>query len=305
MSVELTEAAVHQPVLAEEIAQLLMTRRDGVYLDGTVGAGGHTAVLLKHLDDGGRVVGIDRDQAALAVAEKVLSSFGSRAVLVHGSYDNLKPALDRVGACEVDGILLDLGVSSLQIDQGERGFSFSKEGPLDMRMDPQERGTAEEFVNTASEKRMETVLRELGEERHAGRVVRAIVDARRKKRIHTTLELADIVSRAIPRKTHGYDRRKIHPATRTFQAIRIAVNGEIERLNRFLIEAPSYLRSGGRLAVLSYHSLEDRPVKRAFLDWESRGVLKRLTKKPIVPDETEIRGNPRSRSAKLRVAEKI
>jgi len=288
----------HCPVLVREALDLLVTRTDGVYVDGTVGAGGHSEEILKRLGAGGRLLGIDRDSDILEKARERLGG-DARVVLHHGTFEDIETALRIAGVPHVDGILVDLGVSSLQLDRAERGFSFSKDAPLDMRMDPSGGETAADYLADVSEKELERILKEYGEERFARRIARMISEARRKHPVETTAELAGIVSRAVPRGAS-----RIHPATRTFQALRIAVNGELDRLDRFLERAPAALAPGGRLAVISYHSLEDRRVKRAFVEAERLGILRRLTKKPVTPSEEEIFDNPRSRSAKLRAAEK-
>lgn len=287
----------HRPVLVAEVIRNLVTRGDGVYIDGTLGAGGHAEAILRCLTENGRVVGIDCDEEAISLAMTRLESFGRRSLFLKGSYENLQEACGLAGAQTVDGILLDLGVSSMQIDRAERGFSFSKEGPLDMRMDPGERTTAAEILAKSHHREIERILREYGEEPFARRIAAAIVE--RGGKIKTTRELADLVARVVPRKGG-----RIHPATRVFQALRIAVNRELVRLNFFLEKAPAFLKTGGRLAILSYHSLEDRLVKTSFLRREREGVLKRITRKPIRPSEEEIRDNNRARSARLRVAEK-
>lgn len=292
----------HVPVLKEEVVRILLTRPEGTYIDGTLGTGGHTEALLKGLGEGGRVLGIDRDREALEVARERLASFGPRCLFLHGSFEDLSLAGHLLGAREVDGILLDLGVSSLHLDDPRRGFSFQKEGMLDMRMDSSSDQTASELVRRTSKEGLITILKKFGEEPFAPRIAMAICEARQKGSIETTTELARIVAAAIPRRAWP---RRIHPATRTFQALRIAVNDELNRLEIFLDRAPHFLKPGGRLVVISYHSLEDRLVKRSFLRWEKEGVLRRLGKKPIVAQEEEIRQNPRSRSAKLRAAEKI
>jgi 16S rRNA (cytosine1402-N4)-methyltransferase len=288
---------VHRPVLVREALDLLVTKENGVYIDGTVGAGGHAGEILKRLGAGGRLLGIDRDSDILELARERLAG-DARAVLHRGSFEDLEEALQILGVPKVDGIFVDLGVSSLQLDRAERGFSFSKDAPLDMRMDRMGGGTAAELLEEAPEKELERILKEYGEERFARRIARRIVDERRKHPVRTTAELAALVSRAVPRGAG-----RIHPATRTFQALRIAVNGELDRLDAFLDRVPAALAPGGRVAVISYHSLEDRRVKRAFVEAERSGILRRLTRKPVVPSEGEIRENPRARSAKLRVAE--
>lgn len=287
---------VHRPVLVREVLDLLIMNPDGVYVDGTVGAGGHSAAILEKLKPEGRLVGIDRDAEILEAARGRLEP-DPRVVLHHGTFEDVDAFVEE----RADGILLDLGVSSLQLDRGERGFSFSKDAPLDMRMSGEGEEDAAELLARVSEKDLERILREYGEERFARRIAKEVIHVRRRQKIETTKELAELVSRAIPR---GAWPRRIHPATRTFQALRIAVNDEMERLDRFLGSVPEVLKAGGRVAVISYHSLEDRKVKQAFVEGEKRGILKRVTKKPVIASEEEIRMNPRSRSAKLRVAEK-
>jgi len=296
----------HKPVLAVEVIEALVTRPEGAYIDGTMGAGGHSELIRRNLRGKGKLLGIDRDAQILNIARDRLQSFGGGCAFLHGSYEDLEQACRLLGVSQVDGILLDLGVSSLQLDQGERGFSFSKEGPLDMRMDLGARETGQETAKTIVEERslktLERILKEFGEEPHASRIAQAIVHERRHRSINTTTELAAIVARAIPRRAWP---SRIHPATRTFQALRIATNRELERLQNFLDKSPHFLVSGGRLVIMSYHSLEDRLVKRSFLQRKQEGVMKIITKKPIQASEDEIRENPRSRSVKMRVAEKM
>jgi 16S rRNA (cytosine1402-N4)-methyltransferase len=293
-------SGIHQPVMAREVARHLVTKADGIYIDGTAGAGGHTEVILSGLSGKGKILGIDRDEQILDVARRRVDD--SRAIWLHGSYEDLEDACRLLEVDRVDGILLDLGVSSLQFDVPERGFSFSKEAPLDMRMDATSNdATARDILQTSSAQNLERILREFGEEPFARRIAAAVVEMRRRNPLETTSQLADLVSRAVPRKAWP---KRIHPATRTFQALRIAVNRELERLDAFLETVPTFLAPGGRAAVISYHSLEDRRVKQSFLKWDREGVLGRVTKKPLVPSDEEIRENPRSRSAKLRVAEK-
>lgn len=272
-----------------------MTNPNGTYVDGTVGAGGHSGEILKRISEKGRLLGVDRDGEILEKARERLGD--TRVSLQHGSYDEWSEE----GGEPVDGVLLDLGVSSLQLDQAERGFSFSKHAALDMRMDPSSGETAAEYLADVPEKDLERILRDYGEEPFARRIARAVVEERRRSPIETTSELAALVGRAVPR---GAWPRKIHVATRTFQALRIAVNGEMDRLDKFLRNVPSRLKPGGRVAVISYHSLEDRRVKQAFVAAEKSGTLIRLTKKPVMPSEEEVLENPRARSAKLRVAER-
>lgn len=286
--------------MVREVLDLLITNLDGVYVDGTVGGGGHAEALLGRLSPQARLLGIDRDSDILERSKEKLGE-DSRVVLHHGSFEDLDAAQRILGVKAFDGVLLDLGVSSLQLNEAGRGFSFSQEAPLDMRMDPSEGESAAEWVARVPEKELENVLKEYGEEKFARRIAKEVIHVRRRQKIATTKELGEIVSRAIPR---GAWPRRIHPATRTFQALRITVNQELERLDRFLKAVPEILAAGGRVAVISYHSLEDRRVKQAFVEGERKGILRRMTKKPRTPSEEEVRENPRARSAKLRVAER-
>lgn len=291
----------HRPVLVEEVVQGLAVRGDGLYVDGTVGNGGHAEVIVKRLDaNGGQFIGIDRDQEILQLARQRLEGMGKRVFLIQGDYANLQSLLAQAGFGQVDGLLLDLGLSSLQLDQAERGFSFLREAPLDMRMDRNQKKSAEDLVNELSERQWIDLLVRYGEERFARRIARAVMWARGKGRIRMTTELANIVARAVP-----YRRGGIHPATRTFQALRIAVNGELEKLSLFLGSFTSLLKPGGRAAIISYHSLEDRLVKQSFRGYAQQEILALINKKPVTPSEQEICENPRARSAKLRVAERL
>jgi 16S rRNA (cytosine1402-N4)-methyltransferase len=284
--------------MVAEVLAHLDPSRGGLFVDCTVGLGGHTRALL---DAGAsRVIGIDRDAAALAVARESLSAYAGRVELAHADYRALTQLLDARGVSLVDGLVADLGVSSMQLDAPDRGFSFRRDEPLDMRMDTSSGATAAEMIAAADEQALADVIYEFGEERHARRVARAIVAARKDAPIDTTGRFADIVRRAIPRK--GYSR--IDPATRTFQAIRIWVNRELEGLDEFLAQAADRLDEGGRLAVITFHSLEDRIVKHTFRALQSAGRLTVRTKRPDVPAEAEIERNPRARSAKLRAAER-
>ncbi len=302
--IETSEAVtgeVHVPVFADEVVSSLVTHKEGLYIDGTVGAGGHAQKILSQLGDRGRVLGMDRDLEILHIAEQKLASFTSSFVPRHSSYEDLKGACSLLGVEAVDGILLDLGVSSLQLDSAERGFSFLRDGPLDMRMDRAEETTAQSIVMHSSEKDLEKFFREYGEERFARKLARVIVRERTHHSFETTHELAALISKNMPPHVR-YGR--IHPATRVFQALRIVVNHELEKLKNFLERAPRFLKKGGRLVILSYHSLEDRIVKQSFVAAEKMGEMVRLTRKPLVPSEEEIRMNPRARSAKMRVAER-
>lgn len=291
-------APLHEPVMVAEVLAQLEPGRGGVFVDCTVGLGGHARALL---DAGAtRLIGLDRDPAALAIARESLAPYGDRVELVHSDYRELPGVMQSHGVDAADGILADLGVSSLQLDAPGRGFSFRRDERLDMRMDTSSGPTAAEAVATADEQTLANVIYEFGEERHARRVARAIVAARAEGPIETTGRLADVVRRAIPRK--GYAR--IDPATRTFQAIRIWVNRELEGLDLFLGAAADRLRAGGRVAVITFHSLEDRIVKHTFRALQAEGRLTIRTKRPLVPAEAEIERNPRARSAKLRAAER-
>jgi 16S rRNA (cytosine1402-N4)-methyltransferase len=284
--------------MAGEVVEHLEPSRGGVFVDCTVGLGGHARALVAA--GATRVIGLDRDRQALDRAREMLHDAGAIVELVHADYRGFDDVLNARGVGHVDGMLADLGVSSLQLDAPGRGFSFRRDEPLDMRMDTTSGATAADMLAEVDEKSLADVIYELGEERHARRVARAIVEAGRARRIETTGQLADIVRRAIPRK--GYTR--IDPATRTFQAIRIWVNRELEGLDGFLARAASRLAPGGRLVMLTFHSLEDRVVKHTFRALQAAGTISIRTKRPIVPSEAEVDRNPRARSAKLRAAER-
>lgn len=286
----------HVPVLLSEVLGALEPQRGGLFVDCTLGLGGHAQALLEQ--GAARVIGLDRDRAALAVAATRLAAFGDRADLVHADYRQLGAVLDGRGVERVQGVLADLGVSSMQFDAEGRGFSFRRDEPLDMRMDQSAGPTAADLVNEADEESLANAIYEFGEERYSRRISRALVAARP---IRTTGELAAAVRRAVP--TKGWQR--IDPATRTFQALRIWVNGELDGLDRFVTDAADRLEPGGRLAVITFHSLEDRIVKHTMreLAADAPGAFRVLTKKPIVPGEEEVAVNHRARSAKLRVGE--
>ncbi len=307
-------APLHVPVLLREVLQLLRPERGGVVVDATLGLGGHAEALLE-ASSGLRLVGIDRDPEALALAGERLSRFADRLVLVEGRHEDLALHLERLGLPTVDGVLADLGVSSMQLDRPERGFSFMRDGPLDMRM-ARKGTTAEELLATLPGEELARIFREYGEEPRAGAVARAIVDVRKTDPVRTTGELRRLVARAVGgRREPGRD-----PATRVFQALRIATNRELVDLERFLDDAIARLSLGSRLAVLSYHSLEDRIVKETFREETTgctcppsfpvcvcsrRRVLALVTRKPVRPSEEEVRANPRARSARLRAIERI
>jgi 16S rRNA (cytosine1402-N4)-methyltransferase len=287
----------HTPVLAGAVVEWLRIRPDGTYVDVTVGTGGHALEIAQRLTTG-RLVGLDRDAQALEQARERLRDYERQVRLVQASFSQGGEVVRELGLRAVDGIVADLGVSTLQLDTADRGFSFRHPAPLDMRMNREEKLTAAEIVNEWSERELADLLFQKGEEWDARRIARAIMRARP---IRDTAHLATVVAGA--RKAKG--RQKLHPATKTFLALRIAVNREMEELEQFLSWAPATLNSEGRLVILSYHSLEDRQVKQAFRRLAAAGEMKILTKKPIMPTEKEIEANPRARSARMRVAEKI
>ena len=290
----------HVPVMTAEALQFLRPERGGLYVDCTVGLGGHTRALLEA--GATRVIGVDRDEDALARARMALAPWHDRVELVHADYRSLDAVLEARNIDRVDGALADLGVSSLQFDASGRGFSFQRDEPLDMRMDRSAGETAAELVARTSERDLADVIFQYGEERFSRRIARAIVDARAESPIDRTGRLASIVRHAVPRR--GYTR--IDPATRTFQALRIWVNRELDGLDRFLEAAARRLRAGARLVVITFHSLEDRIVKHTFRALQQTDALVEvLTKKPIIPGDAEVERNPRARSAKLRAAERM
>ena len=284
--------------MVAEVLEHLAPERGGVFVDCTVGLGGHARALLEA--GASRLIGLDRDPSAIERSRDVLAAFGARVELVHSDYRELTGVLDARGIDRVDGVLADLGVSSMQLDAPDRGFSFRRDDVLDMRMDTSRGSTAAEMVASADEQTLADVIYTFGEERHARRVARAILAARSQAPITTTGRLADVVRRAIPRK--GYSR--IDPATRTFQAIRIWVNRELEGLDGFLGRAVERLDGGGRMAVITFHSLEDRIVKHTFRALQSQGRIAIRTKRPVVPAPAEVESNARARSAKLRAVER-
>jgi 16S rRNA (cytosine1402-N4)-methyltransferase len=284
--------------MVAEVLEHLAPQRGGVFVDCTVGLGGHARALLEA--GASRIIGLDRDPSAIARSRETLAAFGAQVELVHGDYRELTDVLDARGIGRVDGVLADLGVSSMQLDAPDRGFSFRRDDVLDMRMDTSRGSTAAEMLASADEQTLADVIYTLGEERHARRVARAILAARSQAPITTTGRLADVVRRAIPRK--GYSR--IDPATRTFQAIRIWVNRELEGLDGFLVRAVDRLNDGGRMVVITFHSLEDRIVKHTFRALQSDGRITIRTKRPVVPAPAEVERNARARSAKLRAVER-
>lgn len=291
----------HTPVMVKEVVHFLKCSPGKFYIDGTVGGGGHARAILEASSPGGRLVGVDRDPDAVSAAREHLKIYGDRALIVRGVFSFIGKIMGEAGVTGVDGMLVDLGVSSHQLDVLSRGFAFAGDGPLDMRMDPEARVNAADVVNGSSEEELADIIFGLGEERFARRIARAIAAKRGPDPILTTKRLADIVAGAFP---PGAKRGRIHPATRTFQALRIFVNDELSELERFLKDAPSFLNGGGRLVVISYHSLEDRIVKRAFKRLDADGGFQVVTKKVVTPSDEEIEMNPRARSAKLRALEK-
>lgn len=300
---EVKEGWGHTPVLADKILEHLVIEKGGTYVDCTVGAAGHSLKILENLTSEGRLIAIDRDEKALAIAKENLKIFSGRIFFIHGNFKNLKNILENSGIKEVCCCLFDIGMSSMQISDKERGFSFQFDAPLDMRMDIKDKIRAADLVNNLSREKLENILLEFGEERYSNRIAKGIIRARQKKQIKTTLELVNIVLSSIP----GFARftTRIHPATRTFQALRIVVNDEINSLKEGISQAVEILKKEGRIFVISFHSIEDRIVKEKFRFLEKESKLKILTKKPIRPDLKEVSLNPRSRSAKLRIGEKI
>jgi 16S rRNA (cytosine1402-N4)-methyltransferase len=291
--------ARHDPVLSAEVVSILAPGPGGVYVDGTVGLGGHSAALLEA--GAGHVLGIDRDERALEIARERLVGFGERVELVHADYRQLPDVLADRGLGAVQGVLVDLGVSSLQLDDASRGFSFRQAGPLDMRMDRSRGESLAEKLATVAEAELADVIYEFGEERKSRRVARAIVEARDRGALASSTELASVVRRA----AGGGEWQRVDPATRTFQALRIWVNGELEGLDRFVETAVGALAPEGRLAVIAFHSLEDRIVKRTSRRLAADGVVRLVTRRPIVPGDEEVARNPRARSARLRAMEKV
>ena len=306
----------HRSVLLDECIKGLDIRNDGIYIDGTAGGGGHSFEIAKRLD-GGRLIAIDQDEAAIAAASKRLECYGERVSVVRSNFFELARVCDELGIREIDGLLLDLGVSSYQLDTPERGFSYMADAPLDMRMDKRGALSAYDVVNGYEEEKIKKILYEYGEERYSAAIAAAIIRERQKKPIENTLELSNIIKYAIP--PHAREGGH-HPAKRSFQAIRIEVNGELAVIEPAIRDAVKLLRKGGRIAIITFHSLEDRIVKQTFASLaqgctcpknfpvcvcNNKPTLKVVTRKPILPSSAELEENPRSRSAKLRVAQKI
>ena len=306
----------HKSVLLQECIDALNIRPDGIYLDGTLGGAGHSSQIARRLTEGGRLIGVDRDRTALAAAKERLAPYADRVTLVHSNFAEIDAILDSLGIPAVDGMLFDLGVSSPQLDDASRGFSYMADAPLDMRMS-QSGTSAADLVNTLSWQELAEIISRYGEDKSAVRIAKGIVKAREEKPIETTLELAEIIRESVPAAVR---RAEGHPARRTFQALRIAVNGELDALKKGLAAAFGLLKSGGRLSVITFHSLEDRIVKQQMNKWcegctcpkdfpvcvcgnKPKGKL--IYKKGLAPSEEELRENPRARSARLRVIEKL
>lgn len=307
----------HKPVLVEEVMQYMRCRKGGIYIDGTIGGGGHALEICRRIDGDGLLIGIDRDDEALAHAAEMLKEYSGCVRLIKGDFRYMKAMINDIGVNEVDGVLLDLGVSSHQLDDAGRGFSYNAEAALDMRMDKQQLLTARDVVNTYDEKRLYEIIKDYGEERWAKRIASFIVKERQRYPIETTDQLVEVIKRAIPAAAR---REGPHPARRTFQAIRIEVNDELNSIKEGLTQAMDCLKPGGRLCVISFHSLEDRLVKDTFRRWQNpctcppdtpvcvcgnKPVAAIVTKKPVTASPDEVESNPRARSAKLRVCEKL
>ena len=293
---------VHIPVMSAEILTFLNLKPGAVVVDGTLGTAGHANAILSAIGPEGRLIGIDRDKDSLAFASQRLHDFSQSCSLVQDDYRNLDQVLQNLGITEVDAILLDLGISSYQLDNPERGFSLKLDGPLDMRMDQESYISAYDLINSLSEREISSILRNFGQERWHNRIAHYLVAQRSKSPIESTKDLTDTILRAIPSR---YQHQKIHPATRTFQAIRIAVNRELEALEIVLNKSIDFLKVGGRIGVIAFHSLEDKTVKEKFRDFVKADRGKLILKKPLRPTEEETNINPRSRSARLRVLERI
>ncbi|UCH91643.1 MAG: 16S rRNA (cytosine(1402)-N(4))-methyltransferase RsmH [Nitrospirota bacterium] len=295
---------VHVPVLAEEICHWLSPKSGGIYVDCTLGVGGTSLKILESSGNNAYIIGLDRDPEALAIAEKNLEPYGSHVKIFNGNYSHIVKFVHQAGFEKVDGVVFDLGVSSLQLDKPARGFSFSSDGPLDMRMNQAQGPTAADLVKVLPEKELADLIFSCGEERFSRRIARAIVQARKTYALDTTQALVAVIKGAVP---HAYRKGRIHCATRTFQALRIRVNQELDLLQPSLQDAVSLLKEGGRLCVVAFHSLEDRVVKHTFraMAGGENPLITLLTKKPIVADTQEIQQNPRARSAKLRIAQRL
>lgn len=307
----------HETVLLNETVENLNIKPNGIYVDGTLGGGGHSQLICSNLNNDGLLIGIDQDEEALKFTREKLSKFPNKLEFVNDNFSNIKNIIDSLGIEKINGVVLDLGVSSYQLDKGERGFSYMQDAELDMRMDRRRELTAKEVVNTYSEDELNKIIKLYGEEKWASRIAKFIIQARQDKEIETTGELVDIIKKAIPA---GARRNGPHPAKRTFQAIRIEVNNELGILEKTVKDIAELLETGGRISIITFHSLEDRIIKNVYKELskgcicppelpicqcDNEPLLKVITRKPIYPSELEVENNPRSRSAKLRVAERI
>ena len=292
----------HNPVLAKEIISFLSPTPGQIIVDATMGGAGHSEQILQRITPGGMLIGIDRDEETLRLASERLRPFEGSFKLINKNFKYLKEILKDIGVSKANGIIFDLGISSIQMEAWQRGFSIKNDGPLDMRMDRNQSLTAKSLVNRLRETELSDIIRDFGEERFHRRIAKKIVEERKHKEISTTAELSDVVLRSLP---YNHNKYKIHPATRTFQAIRIKVNDELGSIKEALDALPDSLEKGARCCVISFHSLEDRIAKNTFKEFKARGLFNILTKKPIMADENEVITNPRSRSAKLRVGERL
>lgn len=307
----------HVSVLLDECIESLNIKPDGVYVDCTMGGAGHSKEIVKRLSSKGLFIGFDQDKNAIETAKERLKDYSDRVRFIHSNFENIKEELEKIGVYKIDGVLADLGVSSHQLDEKDRGFSYMQDAPLDMRMDVRKDFSAYDVVNTYSEEELARIIKEYGEDNWAKRIAKFIVEKREEKEIETTGELVDIIKGAIPKKARIDGP---HPAKRTFQAIRIEVNNELSVINKMIQDAVSIMDKGGRICIITFHSLEDRIVKNEFKELaldcvcpphflmcqcDKKSLVKVITRKPILPSEEEINENPRSRSAKLRVAERI
>ena len=295
---------LHTPVMLAEVLEYLDLRPGKTIVDATVGMGGHSLEIIKRISPAGRLIAIDRDKESLSLAQETLKDFSDSVEFVYCNFSDIEEISKRLNLEKIDGIVLDLGVSSFQLTQAERGFSFNREGPLDMRLDRNSYISAYDLVNNLNEDEISNLLWSFGQERWHNRIARCVVEERQKHPITTTAELSEIIIRAIPPRFRRYHYR-IHPATRTFQAVRIAVNRELEALEQVLARTLPLMAAAGRICVISFHSLEDRVVKWAFRKAAADGLVKILTPKPLTPTELEARANPSSRSSKFRAVEKI
>ncbi|WP_163337965.1 16S rRNA (cytosine(1402)-N(4))-methyltransferase RsmH [Desulfopila sp. IMCC35008] len=299
MALERDIERIHISVLADEVLQYLKPVSGGIYMDGTLGLGGHSLLILEASSPEGRVIGFEWDENAIARSRTRLKDFGERLTIVRRNFAEIALGLQEAGVEKLDGLLIDIGLSSLQLDMGDRGFSFQRDEPLDMRMDSRREITAAKIIKQSTEEQLADIFYYYGEERQARRIASFIAESRKQEEIKSSGRLAELVSRAVPRRYHP---KKIHVATKVFQALRIAVNTELENLSRIIDEAPALLKPGARFCVISFHSLEDRIVKRKFREHSDLNVL---TPRPVTAGAGEVSENPRSRSAKLRVAERI